>query len=472
LRVRWHYYGVLAGAAAIAVLGILGLLTERAGAPSPERAEKRAVVSEETRSAAVQLESSAPAETKRQGRVSGLVVEADGETIVPGASVEIVGHTIGERSQDGWRPLSCVADDRGFFLFENLPLEECRLKAGRGVGISMGCANVRLDAQQSDVYVVIRLPRAYVLKGWVQDESGAAIEGARVEINWLKDPPPGIYRDQFTIQRRTDAGGSFEFQGMRPTSSPEFPGDHYAVSARHPNYHIKFLDVQIAEGQDPPPITFVLRRAPEWTKITGRLLKPDGTPASGMDVDLVTYWEEPGGKWVEAGGGFTRVTPQARTNAEGAFEFQMRRGSPTWNFFIDVTHPDWAPLRFRPRVEPGMEEDVGDLVLEEGYVSSGVVIDMSGKPVHEARVYATFFLEDVDPMKLRQETDDQGRFSFRLAPGRIVEFRAIDPGNWTCTDVPEDPPIRIASPVEGMVLRVQGHSFETKCSRCKDRDSP
>ncbi|HKH44313.1 MAG TPA: carboxypeptidase regulatory-like domain-containing protein [Thermoanaerobaculia bacterium] len=230
-------------------------------------------------------------------------------------------------------------------------------------------------------------PKPPVVTGRVVDEEGKPLAGVEV---WLRtnqgrqeNPLPATV---------SGPDGTFSFFGLGLSS-----GSYLAACPAGRVEEVHFLVGDLAR-----PIELRLRRA---TRISGRVLDPEGRPVPGAlvsaqhagwyDDQIITY----------CGG-----HPQYRiegTDAAGRFDFDQLE--PGW---FEVRAADARPKVVRVRGDAGRRSDEIEFVLPSARVSlEGQVLDAAGQPVEGAtvRVLGTV------------QTDATGAYRFTgLRPGKTL----------------------------------------------------
>lgn len=190
--------------------------------------------------------------------------------------------------------------------------------------------------------IVISLPST-LIRGFVRDASMRPVEGATVTLV----PLDGSGRVNTII---TDVLGVFEVEGA--------PEGTFSIEATAGVKASERKELMVSEDLTPPELELILR---DRRQLTGR----------------VTSWSGPvAGAWVlaipmTAGGGLAAMaTPQARTDADGAFR-------------VDLP-PDAARLRFVVTM-PGYTLAMKTVQLSDGMTSTGIALDQVGGRVELER---------------------------------------------------------------------------------------
>ena len=115
-------------------------------------------------------------------------------------------------------------------------------------------------------------PLSVRLSGWVGNEIGAALEGARVELTALQ-PPGG---ESFTLTVFTDPRGNFFLEGVRAE-------EPYSLSINlAPEYSV-YRDPDFSVGLNPEQINIVLESL-RFVDIDGMMLNRDSSPVADFEI--------------------------------------------------------------------------------------------------------------------------------------------------------------------------------------------
>ena len=152
--------------------------------------------------------------------------------------------------------------------------------------------------------------------------------------------------------------------------------------------------------------------------ISGRILKPDGSPASGQKVKAFTLVTIPNDRAYA----YPRyLETRGRADAEGRFRMIVPK--------IGKTDVQGEPLDSAPfKRELGTKcADIGEIRLEKGIALKGRVIDVAGKPLAHVSVgiaeYQEPFFMNLEAR--RTITDDQGRFVMPPMPPGTYEIAPV-----------------------------------------------
>lgn len=124
-------------------------------------------------------------------------------------------------------------------------------------------------------------PLSVRLSGWVGNEIGVALKGARVELTALQ-PPGG---ESFTLTVFTDSRGNFFLEGVRAE-------EPYSLSINlAPEYSI-YRDPDFSVGLNPEQINIVLESL-RFVDIDGMMLNRDSSPVADFEISFF-YIYRPG----------------------------------------------------------------------------------------------------------------------------------------------------------------------------------
>lgn len=127
--------------------------------------------------------------------------------------------------------------------------------------------------------------------------------------------------------------------------------------------------VDLRPGRDPGPVALLLECG---GVISGRVLAPDGSPASGARIHLV----------LAAGPPFHTVEYDA-SDCNGAFRFAALQPG---EYILIASHRDWIGVEKRVTLPRGRKASVDLNLLAEGCVLEVRVRDRDGRPVEDAEV--------------------------------------------------------------------------------------
>ena len=284
-------------------------------------------------------------------------------------------------------------------------------------GAVMALADIEGETVRGEAKVVVSPPANSGLSGTISDESGAAIEGARVTAIRLGIP-------SFTKQVETGADGRFLIENLIP--------GQYILRAESRGYRFEYYDDEhylreadpIALGADEvvDGLAIVLDRG---ARLSGR-----------VDVLVDGAVQPLGGAHIVA---FSPLMPlrtagryHTLTQPDGQFTLE---GLPSGSFFVAATksgyldefYDDAKNLLDADAVElPDQGSVTGiDFVLEITSAVTGTVTDEAGDPVEDARIFAV-------PARGRQSrgsgqgrdpsgrSDASGRYTIQLPPGSYL----------------------------------------------------
>lgn len=205
---------------------------------------------------------------ERPRAIRGRVLRTDG---LPAAGARVVAYVVSSSRRHHVSPPAAVqADERGAFA---IPV---RSRVGYEVFAELGEArsfseNVWVDFDESHEVVLV-FPGAIVVRGFVVDERGAAVAGARVKA-WCEND--GVGRaEREPVDTRTRDDGAFELSVKRHA--------RYQLVANAAG-HANNVPVQVTPSIERPVIDTVLHLQAMST-IRGRVVETDRTPIVGAGV--------------------------------------------------------------------------------------------------------------------------------------------------------------------------------------------
>jgi hypothetical protein len=158
------------------------------------------------------------------------------------------------------------------------------------------------------------------IEGTVVDVSGAPVADLYLDVRQVDAPPDWTGLSQ-CAHTWSDELGRYSFRGLAPGryvvgvnlslgphSSSPFPVAYVSDATGHP----LIADLGLGELRQVPKLTISTL---ESVKAIGRVLWPDGRPASGCQVSAQPFGEKP-----------SFVGPGGRADADGRFELEVFKG--------------------------------------------------------------------------------------------------------------------------------------------------
>jgi protocatechuate 3,4-dioxygenase beta subunit len=227
-------------------------------------------------------------------------------------------------------------------------------------------------------------------------------------------------------QATSDEAGRFTFQGIEEGT--------YELSVSGEDYANLQQTLRVVAPR-PAPLKLVLRPLPV---VTGRLLRPDGTPLAqapvqvflridGISVDRISEGRGGGGNW------------EITTDAQGRYRVPLRSpGRATLVFVV----PDVGGERVAFTVPEGEDVVRPDVTLRPLASARGQVRRQgTGEPIAKANV-AVYILAG---SSIADVTDEEGRFTFRNLVGGTLRLRASAPDYLPCLQrIPAEPGQEVA----------------------------
>jgi len=210
----------------------------------------------------------------------------------------------------------------------------------------------------------VRIPAPGQISGMVVSSTGAPLAGTYVRATEVLEGERG----RNAASSRTDERGEFHLPARR--------GGRYTLLAIKDN---RPPATGVAATVDGARVTIVL---PEAAKVHGRILYPDGTPATGFIFN---------GEHIKG--------------AAGRFEHEVGSG----DLQLAYSAPGFAARVVSVTVQPGEDRDLGDLTLAEGRTVAVRVVDArTNQPVGGALVHVSGIDTSGDP-ELATSVDEPPR---------------------------------------------------------------
>ncbi|RME22160.1 MAG: carboxypeptidase regulatory-like domain-containing protein, partial [Deltaproteobacteria bacterium] len=289
-------------------------------------------------------------------------------------------------------PRTATTERDGTFQFEHLIGRQYVLTARLG---DRAGGPVRHQLTEKSPPVIIRLkPAASVEVTVLAAGYGKPVEGAGVEL-----------RGAEKRRGHTGAGGRLVFRGV--------PSGWYSVKATAEGYAPAFKPAVVPPLAGPRPVKVELRLK-EGAELSGEVVDEDGAPVAGAHVLAVDT---------------RRFIDLQETKEDGAVTDEEGRfvisALPAGTYRLEASHENYAPGRAGPVEHDGQRPKGGiRIVMEEGGVVAGRVVDTSGTPVAWASVRV------VERSKRRRgrarfrkgtTADERGEFELKGLPrGRLA----------------------------------------------------
>jgi len=257
--------------------------------------------------------------------------------------------------------------------------------------------------------LVISLRQGAVLEGVVNGPDGKPVSGALVRWTELEQG-----QNEWQVRwalRRADAASSGD-DGRFRIQSVE-PGD-LIVQVSHPGYpSVSNNQVKVEDGKS-QSLEFKL---PETGSMTGKVLRPDGKPATGARVDVGKN-----GGWATKEDAYAQGPSDVIVGTDGSFEV---KGLPPGKYTLSARGDGFAPTE-------GVEVATGappvTLQLAQAFVISGTVRFDDGSPAANVRVSAIQKTETTTSTVANERTNSAGDFVLRDIPAGTYDLKVGQ--NW------------------------------------------
>lgn len=223
-------------------------------------------------------------------------------------------------------------------------------------------------------------------------------EGRQTEVSLLSK----------AVEVQTGADGIATFDWLPTNKQPLLfrPSDEFAL---------RLVPVDEEETE------IVTTRVDQLGTIRGRVVRPDGSPASG----IVVHAQERAADPIDQA--------QSRTTPDGSYELEVNTGE-IYAVFVEDT--DWAaPSRLDVKVRDGNPIENVDFRLERGTTLQGrITVGLDKRPV-SSQLVTVIEEKEATPEQFRNKdnpfertagrkseaySDEDGRYAFRLSPGNFT----------------------------------------------------
>ena len=246
----------------------------------------------------------------------------------------------------------------------------------------------------------VELPRSGPPRiGLARDEEGRPVKGASVEVRWTHQESDGLgYFSESTV--KTDADGRFEVRGP-------LPGDPAEMTAKSGDLSTDGLTSATTDPETPLILTLHPMTS---VAVDGQVVDPAGTPIPGASI-LVHDHEEPEPGQVRGLGMVDfRDGATLRTDEDGRYRLPPELPRSQRTYRVEASADGFLPAE-TVYIAPGAGETLEMPTLTLRPASglrevSGLVVDDSGSPIADARV----FQSGDGPTRTETRTDGEGRF--------------------------------------------------------------
>lgn len=302
-------------------------------------------------------------------RVQGMVVDTDGLP-VENAEVQVAERGggprmmlmgIGDEPPEA-RDADGVSGPDGWFTLEDQPL-------GGEIALTVTHEGfLRADARVTEIPnaepLIVTMDPSSTLTGIVLDPEGEPVPAADVNLTRQVQSGAGGMQMMMVMTEGTtaDAEGRFKFEGLEPGK--------ISLSASASGFQESKIDgVEIVKGEDLLEFELPLRAG---AVLVGQVLTPDGKPAIGATVSIVSNSSEP----------VFDMGP-ARAASDGGGNYRLE-GLPPGPVSIEATHDSYVRTVKDIEAEQGI--NALDFQFEGGQEVSGIVTGPDGAPVPGASV--------------------------------------------------------------------------------------
>lgn len=173
--------------------------------------------------------------------------------------------------------------------------------------------------------------------------------------------------------------------------------------------------------------------------LIGRILEHDGTPKSGMKVDLVgcnpleLFPAQDVARFADDVPALNVDAGSTRTDADGRFRLESVDPRGFYLLAVDRAGPRATAVPVLALPQAGQTIDLGDIQLGAFCTLRGIIVDERGEPVTDARVRASGDVGEAFPFGLAKLRDGCA-LTGQLPPEAEAVFPGLD--GWPVIDVP------------------------------------
>lgn len=333
--------------------------------------------------------------------VSGLVTDTEDK---PLASVRLQ-----VRSRYGVE--ETVTGENGRYQFQNLNPSRYELRILTEKLFPLEPLSFQVKKKQVEpVQFDFTLERSRSFRGVVQNSTGAPVAGARVYVTGGGRLLRSARDTARTLEVWTNTQGQWLLEDV-PTS--------VSISLRATMGGLEALAQHIPANETPSEA--IILKLDETGHVEGVLTDArNGRPISGARVIFLPVGEPSG-----------RPARNGWTNGKGAYKVANLLPG-TWTVQPDKRgYPKMEPAEHK--LSAGEAAQRMDLTIDPGPVIEGTVTASNGKPLHNARVYASGQMPGGKTWRRSLRTDKNGEFRFLGLPDLIfrVQVRAGKHKTWT-----------------------------------------
>jgi uncharacterized GH25 family protein len=274
------------------------------------------------------------------------------------------------------------------------------LKPSGTIGYWFNLSNLKVEPDASPLRIELEAVPAGAIHGQIFGADGKPAQGLMISVFEAKKSP--LIKGSLNIDIKNFSSGDDTSSRFMAAPLP-FDGE-YVICAHRGTTYVLSEPLRVSAQK---PFHNITLAVPEGQEVSGRVLRPDGTPLTGVKVE---FHFSP-----SAGHGFGGRT--AWTDTAGRFRFEQVNPDVAGAYHVTLKEmPGFQPERVE--VTPGEPIEIR---LKEGLTIEGVVLDAASDwPVPGAEVYAIGTDYAANPGWVNADglTDENGSFKFTtLRPG-------------------------------------------------------
>jgi protocatechuate 3,4-dioxygenase beta subunit len=323
---------------------------------------------------------------KQAARLKGRVIDRKTGAGVPGVNL-MLSFDDGRGRRDGTK--TATSDANGAFTIYSRPCKgSLQIWQIPPEYLNLSGQQQTIEVKEDATLEPIRLNRANALDGIVVDRAGKPVEGAKICCKSVSRD------DSYFSDRdvRTDRNGKFSLKRVTPKS-------HLNIRARTGRAASEPVNVVVGESKG--PVRLVVDEATSCA-VQGTVVDDVGQPVPKAKVDLILHL------WFGNSGVSFRCET-CTSDTDGKFRIGGLWAGDKYDVRVSAEDYETRGSRQLEGTAGGVLDFSKIVLLSTGGVVEGKVLDSSGKPLADVRV----FNSGDAPEPLQTQSDDAGKFRLK-----------------------------------------------------------